>query len=365
MSSSTFSGRHTSPAAGLLPCPGTTSTSPSLLSKLSDNQVASRPLAPASSSLSRQWGEGGGNVSQPLAQPAGQPAYRRQHGSHSGQALAKAGGCSSHQQGPSIPPKADSCIDWSSYLNDDTVGDASHASAMPETNLSAYTGLFGMLDDSQHRSQHARPVQSVHKPTRSPLDANLQPLIPSPAYGQASRPQEQQQPRCYPKQSAQQQTRRALQQTQLQQEQSQTGRLLCKQAHNGIASRVSMSGSGSKTSASLVPDADLLHCPAPCRGDAAKLEDTDLLADKENALAGRKPVRKSLFGEQGQLSAGSQVLASAFDSEPASLPADVIVGSMNAAKRNSSAASAGGQQSDKPGSTGHATVDFSSVFDFL
>ena len=362
MSSSIFRGKHTSPAAGLLPCPGTTSASPSLLSKLSENQVASRPLAPPSSSLFRHWGEGGGNLSQPLAQPGSQPAYHRQHGSHLGQPLAQPRGVSSHQQGPSIPPKADNCIDWSSYMHDDTVGDASHASNMLEANLSAYTGLFSMLDDSQHRSQHAQHMQSVHKPTRSPLEANLQPLVPSPVYGQGHRPLKQQQPNCYSKQSAQQQTRQALQQKQLQQKQTQMGRP-SKQAHSGTASKVSMTGVGSKTSASLAPD--LLCCPAPCRGDATKLEDTDLLADKENTLVGRKPVQKSLFGEQGQLSAGNQVSASALDSEPTSLPADVIVGSMDAAKRNSSAASAGEQQSDKPESTGHDTVDFSSVFDFL
>lgn len=250
-------------------------------------------------------------------------------------------------------------------MNDDILGDASDASDMPETNPSAYTGPFSMFDHSQHGSKHAQHMQSVHKVPPSPLEANLQPLIPSPVYGQATRSLEQKQPRCYTKQSAQQQTRQALQQTKLQQEQTQMGRLPSKQAHNGTANRVSMTGSGTKKSASLVPDAELLHCPAPCRGGASKLEHTDLLADKENALAGRKPVRKSLFGEQGQLFAESQFPAPAWACEPACLPADGIDGSLNAGERNSSAASAGGQQSNHSESKGHDTVDFSSVFDFL
>ena len=250
-------------------------------------------------------------------------------------------------------------------MNNDIVGNVSDASDMPETNLSAYTGPFSMFDDSQHSAQHAKHMQSVHKLTRSPLEANLQPLIPSPVYGQATRPLEQQRPRCYPKQSAQQETKQALQQTQLQQEETQKGRLPSKQAPNGTSSRVSMTGSGIQTSASLVPDAEVLHCPAPCRGGASKLEHKDLLADKENALAGRKPVRKSLFGEQGQLFAGSQVSAPAWGSEPACLPAGGVVASLDAAEGNSSAASAGGQQSHNDESKGHDTVDFSSVFDFL
>ena len=364
ISSSIFNGRHTSPAAGLLPCPGITSASPSLLNKLSENQVASRPLAPASSSLSKQWGESSGKVSQPLTRPAGQSVYCRQHWSHSGQSLAKAGGMPNHQPGPGIPPKADNCIDWSSYMNDETTGDVSDISDMPETNLSAYTGPFSMLDGSQHRTKHAQHVQSAHKLTRSPLEANLQPLKPSRVYGQATRSLEQQQPSCHPKQSAQQQTRQALQHTQLQQEQTQMERLPSKQAHNSTTSRISMTGSGTKMFG-LVPDADLLHCPAPCRGGSSKLERTNLLADKKNTLAGRKPVQKSLFGEQGQLIAESQAPAPAWASEPACLPADSTVGSLNAVEHDSSAATAGGQQCDQPESTGQEPVDFSSVFDFL
>ena len=253
-------------------------------------------------------------------------------------------------------------------MNDDTVGDTSDASDMPETNLSAYTGLFSMLDGSQPRTKHAQNMQSARNLTRSPLEANLQPLIPSPVYGQATRSLEQEQDQLlhHPKQSAQQQTRQALQQTQLKQEQTQMGRLPSKQAHNGTASRASiMTGPGTKTSASLVPDADLSHCPAPCRGVASKLEHTNLLADKEDALAGRKPVRKSLFGEQGQLVAESQLAAPARASEPACLPVDGIVGSLNSPEHNSSAATKGRQQFDQPESTCHETVDFSSVFDFL
>lgn len=373
MSSSIFGGRQVSPAPGLLPCPGTTSSSPGLFSNLSETQVASRPLAPASSSLSRHWGEGSGNVSQPLAQPGGgQPAYRRQQLPYLAQPLAKPSGITSHQPNPSRSSIAGTCIDWSSYMSDDTVADASD---MPETTLSAYTGPFSMLDDSQHRAKHAQHVLSTHKPARSPLEASLQPLIPSPAYGQASRPLEQQhqlqQQACYPKQPAQQQASQMLPQARPQQHQH--GR-----QDNGTASRVSLTGSGAKPSVNLGSEpepASQATAPGwsaqgtePFRAGTADLECTDLTLDKENALVGRKgPVRKSLFGEQGQLFAGSQASAPAWDSEPASnVPVDDMVAGVDVSEHKSSAASAGGQQFEKPGTTeDHDTVDFSSVFDFL
>ena len=371
MSSSIFGGRQVSPAPGLLPCPGTTSGSPGLFSKLSESQVASRPLAPASSSLSRHWGEAGGNVSQPLglAQPAGQPAYRRQQVPRLAQPLAKPSGITSHQPNPSSSSNAGTCIDWSSYMSDDTVAGAPD---IPETNPSAYTGPFSMLDDSQHKAKHAQHMHSAHKPARSPLEANLQPLIPSPVYGQASRPLAQQQhqlqqPAGYPKQPAQQQARQMLQQARPQQQQIQQRGL-----HNDTASKDSVTGSGAKLSADSGPAEDRMsnatalgrsaQGKVPVRAGTANVGYTDPTFDKENALLGRK----SLFGEQVQLLAGSQASAPAWDAEPASnTPVDDMVAGVHALVHRSSAASAGGQQ-DKPGTTeGHDTVDFSSVFDFL
>lgn len=256
-------------------------------------------------------------------------------------------------------------------MSDDTVAGASD---MPEANLSAYTGPFSMLDDSQHRTKHAQHMQSMHKPARSPLEANLQPLIPSPAYGQASRPVEQQQhqlqPACHLQQPAQQQARQM--QARPQQQQIQHRRL-----HLGTASIDSVTGSGAKLSADLGPAEERVSSAtapgrsprgkAPFRAGTADLECTDWTLDKENALLGRKgPVRKSLFGEQGQLLAGSQASAPAWDSEPASsVPVDDMVAGLNAVEHNG-AASAEGQQFHKPEATeGHDTVDFSSVFDFL
>ena len=265
----------------------------------------------------------------------------------------------------------------------DTVGDASDASDMPETDLSGYTGAFSMLDDSQHRTKHAQHMHSMHKLTRSPLDANLQRLIPSPVYEQVTRPSEQQQhqkqqPPCFHQQPAQQQARQALQQPWLQQEQLQKGRLLNKQLHNGTASRVCMTGFGTKPSTNSTPNvdvigndviaqADSIQSNASCRG--GNLEHTELAADKENAqLPGRKgPVRKALFGEQGQPFTGNQSSAYAWPSEPACGPVHRIVDDCDAVESGTSAAPAEEQQSAKPAgqSTGRDTVDFSSVFDFL
>lgn len=243
-----------------------------------------------------------------------------------------------------------------------------------------------MLGDSQHSAKHAQQANSTHKPIRSPLEANLQPLIPSPVlvYGQTPRPTEQQQQQlrqqpCSHKRRGEQQGRQALQQPWLQQEQTQRGMLPNKQLHDGTASSVRMTGP--KPPASLTPDADLIDSwaapgkciqgTASCRAgtNAADLQQTDLMADKENAQPpGRKgPVRKALFGGQGKIFTGSQATASAGCSEPACQHVGGTVDGLDAVGRHTEAATPGRQEPAEPAvqKRGENTVDFASVFDFL
>lgn len=264
----------------------------------------------------------------------------------------------------------------------DPVGDAPEVSDKRETDASLYTGPLDALDESQHTTKHAQQVHSMHKPVRSPLEANLQPLIPSPIYGQVPKPSERQQHQKQQlpgglKQLGQQQGRQAVQQPWQQEERTQKGMLPIQQLHNGTASSILMTGR--KVPANLTADADLMggwaapgmsiHSNASCRDSnrAADLQQVCLIEDKENTQApGRKgPVRKALFGGQGDVFSGSQALASAWPSEPAS--DDGAAGGLHAVKQYTDVGSAGTQQpaESAPPSRGHDTVDFASVFDFL
>lgn len=136
---------------------------------------------------------------------------------------------------------------------------------------------------------------------------------------------------------------------------------------------------GPKAPADLTPDADhvgdwaapskSVHSNASCRDSnrVVDLQQIYLTADKENAQApGRKgPVRKALFGGQGDVFNGSQALASLWPSEPASQHVDGKADGLNKVEHYTNTGSAEAQQAAEYAPPSSDTVDFASVFDFL
>lgn len=382
-SSSVFGSRHTSPAAALLPRSGTTSASSSLISKLSENQVASRPLAPAASD-SRQPGRDRQALSQTLAQPlaplpqtAGQYGEQLQHSM--AQPLAQSGELpwgTHHQPRPTTRPKADPCIDWSSYIDDSLEGDEGETTGMPAADTSAYTDPFSMLDKPVHTAGPGRSMQSMHKPVQSPMDATLQPLILSPVNGHAKRSMHQQQQQtCDHRVPAHHQRSWAMQQHWP--EQMSTGKsMLPVRQPTGLASSHSTHTASKQPLGSDASTALTGHVTGPSRGSCTKRSQhagsegicsMSLTADKENAehLGRKAPVRKALFG--GPLLNGAEGPAAALHSDPARRLVPDAVGRLDAKGHDGGAASTEDQQPAQPvmHSKEPDTVDFSSVFDFL
>ena len=287
-------------------------------------------------------------------------------------------------------------VDWSSYLDDSHVSGGSQPEGGPDSKAPAVESVFSMCEpawcgDEQHASR-SMTVPKLH--SRSPMDARLQPLIAGPSGEHASRLLQQQQLRGQlpsderNSRQLQQQLTRQDDQTNLHasrllpQQQSQGGKLSgdaqASKPSSGFVSAATGAKAGRRLLIQPVPlAANLTECILePSRfmprgtlheGGASSKISTDPSLDKENAQqAGhRAPVRKVLFA--GHSNIEGQVSARAI-----SLPAAPSHTANGADKLDLSMLGADSQAAVpvKPAETlvhdaGHASVDFSSAFDFL
>ncbi|KAA6419380.1 MAG: putative ATP-dependent DNA helicase HFM1-like [Trebouxia sp. A1-2] len=302
--SSIFGGeRLPSPAPGILCRSTTTSSSPGLLSRLSESQIASRSLAPPPQNYEQPlWqAQRAQGSQQPLAEPLAQLSSRS--------ALPKA-----HQPDSdlSVRSVATVPVDWSSYLDNSNVSGGSEPASKPDSKAPALENARRLLPQHQPQADKLTQDAQASKPTSS--------FVSGATVTKAGR------------------------------------RLLVQPAPSGI---------------------DLTECkPEPSRfmpsstlheGSASSRMTTDPSLDKENAqqTGHRAPVRKVLFAghsnSEGQVSARaiSLPLAPSHTASGADKPG---LGMLDA---DSQAAVAVKPAETPVHNAGHASVDFSSVFDFL
>ena len=386
-SSSIFGGgRLPSPAPGILCRSTTTSSSPGLLSRLSESHSTSRSLAPPPQNPRQpSWqGQQAQGYQQSLAEPPAQPSARP--------AVPKA-----HQPDSDLRVRsaAPALVDWSSYLDDSNVSGGSQPEGGPDSKAPAVEGMFSMCEpawcgDEQHASR-SMTVPKLH--SRSPMDARLQPLIAGPSGEHASRLLQQQLRGQLPSderdsRQLQQQLTRQDDQTNshasrlLPQQQSQGGKLSgdaqASKPSSGFVSAATGTKAGRRLLIQPVPLAsNLTECSLePSRfmprstqhesGASSKIS-TDPSLDKENAQqAGhRAPVRKVLFAghsnNEGQVSARATSLPAApsHTANGADKPGLSMLGA------DSQAAVAVKPAETLVHDAGHASVDLSSAFDFL
>ena len=322
-------------------------------------------------------------MSQPLAQPlpqtAGQCGEQLRRSPKLTQSLADPSELpwGTHQPRLTTRPKANPCINWSSYMDDIVEGDEAEAAGMPGADTSVCTGPFGMLDEPFHMAGSGRSMQSMHKPMQSPMDATLQPLIPSPIGGHANlsmTQQQQQQQTCDHKVPAHHQRFQAMQQHWPEQGSTQKTMLPIRQPA-GLASSLSSHTTGTEPSDSNAMNSKL-NVTAPSKhvdqtvsehNGGEGVYSMSQTADKENVqqLGCKAPVRKALFG--GPLLHEAEGPAAAWHSQPAAQFVPDTMGNLDAKRRDGGIASTEDQQPAQPvvQSKEPDTVDFSSVFDFL
>lgn len=380
-------GRLPSPAPGILCRSTTTSSSPGLLSRLSENQIASKSLAPPPQNHRQpSWqGQQGQAYQQPLAEPLAPPPARF--------AIPKA-----HQPSSdlSVRSVATAPVDWSSYLDDSNVSGGSEPAGRPDSKAPAFESVFSMCKEAwcggeQHAS-HSKTVPKLHR--RSPMDAKLQPLIAGPSEEHATRLLQQQQlrGRILPDEHDSRQLQQQLPRQDVQsgahasrllpQQQPQGDKPL-RDAHASKPTGSFVSGAtGTKAGRRLLVQpvlaaTDLTECTLepstfmPSRtlheGAASSRMTTDPNLDKENAQqAGhRAPVRKVLFA--GHSNSEGQVSARAISLPPA--PSYTANGAdkpgLSMPSADSQAAVAVRPAETPVHNACHASLDFSSVFDFL
>ncbi len=383
-SSSIFGGgRLPSPAPGILCRNTATSSSPGLLSRLSESQIASRSLAPPPQ-----------NPRQPSWQSQQAQAYEQPWP----QVPARLAIPEAHQLDSdlSVRSAATAPVDWSSYLDDSNVGGSSEPAGKPDSKAPAVVSVFSMREQpwcggEQHAS-HSMSVPKLHR--RSPMDANLQPLIAGPSREHATRLLQQHQltgqvlsderdsrqlPQQLPRQDVQTDAHasRLLPQQQPQEDKLSRDAQASKPS-TGFVSRATGTKAGRRllvqplplardlTESSLEPSrfmpSSTLH-----EGGVSSRMTTDPSLDKENAQQGghRAPVRKVLFA--GHSYSEGQVLGKAMSLPPA--PSHAANGADKSGlsmKCTDSQAAAAVKPAETPlHNACHASVDFSAVFDFL
>ena len=372
-SSSIFGSRHTSSASGIFCRTANTSSSPSLLSRLSESQITSRSLAPTPQQPPRQKQQPHG-WQQPLAQPVARHAQSEVN-----------------QLVTSMPVRSEVPVDWSHYLDDGPVGDPSDAPGRPDSKPPSFGGPVDIFDqpwcDSEQPGMHSMGVSQLQR--RSPMDAKLQPLIVGPSAEQASRLVQQHQSRGlmlsdgpHSRQVQQQPFQgnglsghapnRVLSQQQLQ------GDMPLRDAQTSDPSGSMPTGSkGSRSGRRLLvqPMASAIDLIEPsrslpnntqCDSGAVNRTVTGPSADKENTQqAGYKaPVRKALFGRHGN-SEEQKPTAAALPPLPAHRVGSADVPSIFMPSSGFQAAvPTKPAEASVQGAT-HKPVDFSSVFDFL
>ncbi len=383
-SSSIFGGaRLPSPAPGSLYRSTTTSSSPGLLSRLSESQIASRSLAPPPQNHRQpSWqGQQAQAYQQALAEPLAQPSARS--------ANPKARQLDSDL---SVRSAATAPVDWSSYLDDSNVGGSSEPAGKPDSKAPAVESVFSMREQpwcgGEQHANHSMTVPKLHR--RSPMDAKLQPLIGGPSGQHATRLLPQQQLRGQlpsdehdsshlPQQLPRQDVHTNAHASRLL---PQGGKLSshaqASKPSSGFVSRAPGTKAGRRLLIQPVPSAtDLTECSlAPNRfmpsstlhkGGASSRMTTDPSLDKENAQqAGhRAPVRKVLF--TGHSNSEGQVSARAVSLPPA--PSHTANGADNpglSMKSADSQAAVAVKPAETPVQNAcHASMDFDSVFDFL
>ncbi|DBB06327.1 TPA: Sec63 [Trebouxia sp. C0004] len=387
-SSSIFGGgRLPSPAPGILCRSTTTSSGPGLLNRLSQNQIASRSLAaPTQNYRQPSWqGQQAQGYQQPLAEPLAQPSARS--------AIPKA-----HQpeSDSSVRSVATAPVDWSSYLDDGNVSGSSEPAGRPDSKAPAFESVFSMREqpwrDGEQPANHSMTVPRLHR--KSPMDAKLQPLIAGPSGEHATRLLQQQQlrgripPDEHDSKQLQQQlprqdvysdvhASRPLPQQQAQGDKPLRDAQASKPTGRFVSAGTTRTKAGRRLLVQPVPSAtDLTECSLePSRfmpsstlrqGGTSNRMTTDPSLDKENAQqAGhRAPVRKVLFA--GHSNCDRQVSARAISLPPT--PSHCANGADKPGLRMPSADSQAAV-AVKPETPVHnactASVDFSSVFDFL
>ena len=318
-----------------------------------------------------QRGTHGQGLFQATAKPTGQQGHHSQHAPGLAPSLGRPDELSWSDRSirPSVHSHQGNSVDWSRYVDGSFEGDdGSDAADEPGADTAAYTGPFSMLEQCQHATGHRHSMQSVQRPHRSPMDAKLQPLIPSPANGNINRStkQQQQQQQRQQQQHASDWQRQGTQRHAQPQEPLQTGRLLTHQA-NPLARCLAVHNSGPEQQANAAVGIDLTSSvagPSTSHSNVSQHADMrsslGLMDDKENAqdLGRKAAVRKALFGWQESAAEGPAAPAPAGSSAG---------GTAHVAEQGCSIGSAGDQQQAEPHMHDQESdaVDFSSVFDFL
>ena len=339
--------RNPSPASAALYRTATHSSSPSLLSRMSDSQCASRSLAPAQQNprpFSWQDGRQQGDP-QPMAQPLAQPVT---------QPLAHLAARPGLSQASTRTIRSQRPVDWNSYLDDSQVRDQSDAAGMLNSQASAHGNAFSMFDQMGEPQQDDRYSVGMLQPHRkSPMDAQLQALIPGPSDEHSSRL--------------------------LQQQQYTDDKLPSGPQVSSFGPDISRQKAGRGVS---VKPIDLTgHVAEPGLSKAVhgiganSLPGTEAGPDKENSrqAAQKAPVRKALFASHchdGSLPckrSARQILSQADCLPPASTHANDILSGFEFSLPESDAQAAEPQMPEKPAApaASQKSVDFSSVFDFL
>lgn len=376
-SSSIFGTRHTSPASGIFCRTANKSSSPSLLSRLSESQFTSRSLAPTPQDPRQKPQPQGWQ--QPSAQPLAQTVAR-----HAQPEV--------NQPVTSLLGRSEAPVDWSHYLDDSTMSDLSDAPGMPDSEPPRFGGPVNMFDqpwcDTEQPDMHSMGLSKLQR--RSPMDAKLQPLIVSPLGGQASRLVQQHQGRGlvlsdgHYSRPVQQQTFQGnalsgLQPDSVLSQQQGQGDILRRDAQTSEPSGSMMTGSrGSRSGRRLLvqPMASATNPAEPSRSlpsntqrdsGAANRTATVPSADKENAqqTGFKAPVRKALFGSHGN----SEEQSPAATVLPP-LPSHRVVDSADVPSVFMPSSQVQTAVPVKPAEASlqgavHKPVDFSSVFDFL